>query len=61
VQGINEGYSPDEEEVRHATAVVEAFDGAGGAGAAQLEGKMLDKPHLTQALRVLALAGRPRD
>jgi citrate lyase beta subunit len=26
----------------------------------QLEGKMLDKPHLTQALRVLAMAGKPR-
>jgi citrate lyase beta subunit len=32
-----------------------------GAGAVQLEGKMLDKPHLTQALRVLALAGTPRN
>ncbi len=56
---INEGYSPDEEEVRHATAVVDAFAGAGGAGAVQLEGRMLDKPHLTQALRVLAMAGKP--
>jgi citrate lyase subunit beta/citryl-CoA lyase len=60
VEGINSGYSPDEEEVRHATAVVDAFDRAAGAGAVQLEGKMLDKPHLTQALRVLALAGRAR-
>jgi len=57
VDGINQGYSPDEEEVRHATAVVDAFQSAGGAGAVQLEGKMLDKPHLTQALRVLAAAG----
>ena len=60
VEGINTGYSPDEEEVRHATAVVDAFKRAGGAGAVQLEGKMLDKPHLTQALRVLALAGHPQ-
>ena len=60
VEGINSGYSPDEEEVRHATAVLEAFERAGGAGAVQLEGKMLDKPHLTQALRVLAAAGQPR-
>lgn len=57
VDGINAGYAPDDEEVRHATAVVDAFERAGGAGAVQLEGKMLDKPHLTQALRVLALAG----
>jgi citrate lyase subunit beta/citryl-CoA lyase len=55
---INTGYAPDEEEVRHARAVVEAFDRAQGAGTVQLEGKMVDKPHLTQALRVLALAGQ---
>ena len=58
VDGINRGYSPDDEEVRHATAVVDAFERAAGAGAVQLEGKMLDKPHLTQALRVLAMAGK---
>jgi citrate lyase subunit beta / citryl-CoA lyase len=60
VEAINAGYSPDEEEVRHAQAVVDAFERAGGAGAVQLEGKMLDKPHLTQALRVLAAAGHAR-
>ena len=57
---INQGYMPDDEEVRHANAVVDAFERAGGAGAVQLEGKMLDKPHLTQALRVLAMAGASR-
>ena len=57
---INQGYMPDDEEVRHANAVVDAFERAGGAGAVQLEGKMLDKPHLTQARRVLAMAGRQR-
>ena len=57
---INQGYMPDEDEVRHANAVVDAFERAGGAGAVQLEGKMLDKPHLTQALRVLAMSGSRR-
>ena len=56
VDGINAGYSPDDEEVRHARAVVDAFERAGGAGAVQLDGKMLDKPHLSQAQRVLAMA-----
>jgi len=56
VDGINAGYSPDDDEVRHATAVVDAFERAGGAGAVQLDGKMLDKPHLVQAQRVLAMA-----
>lgn len=58
VDGINAGYTPDAEEVQHANAVVEAFERAGGAGAVQLDGKMLDKPHLVQAQRVLALAGK---
>ena len=54
---INTGYAPDEEEIRHARAVLAAFEQAGGAGTVQLDGKMLDKPHLTQAQRVLAAAG----
>lgn len=53
---INHGFSPDEAEVAHARAVLAAFEKAPGAGTVQLEGKMLDKPHLTQAMRVLAAA-----
>ena len=56
VEGINAGYAPDDAELAHARAVVAAFEQAGGAGAVQLEGKMLDKPHLTQAQRVIAMA-----
>ena len=54
---INTGYSPDEDELRHARAVIEAFEKAGGAGTVQLDGKMIDKPHLVQARRVLAAVG----
>ena len=54
---INTGYSPDDDEIRHARAVIAAFERAGGAGTVQLDGKMIDKPHLTQARRVLAAAG----
>jgi citrate lyase subunit beta/citryl-CoA lyase len=57
VAAINAGYAPDAAEIAHARAVVDAFARAGGAGAVQLEGKMLDKPHLSQARRILALAG----
>lgn len=56
VDDINAGYAPDEEELRHARAVIDAFEKAGGAGTVQIDGKMVDKPHLTQALRVLAMA-----
>ena len=57
VNTINAGFSPDEAEVAHAQAVVQAFENGKGAGTVQLEGKMLDKPHLTQALRLLEAAG----
>jgi len=45
-------------ELAQAKAIVQAFESAKlGAGAVQLDGKMLDKPHLVQALRMLAAAG----
>ena len=56
INTINAGFSPDEVEVTHAQAVVKAFENAHGAGTAQLDGKMLDKPHLTQVLRLLSAA-----
>ena len=55
---IHEGFAPEAHEVAHAQRIVEAFAQAGGAGAVQLDGKMVDKPHLTQALRLLQLAKR---
>jgi citrate lyase subunit beta/citryl-CoA lyase len=51
---INEGFTATDEELKHAQRIVDAFAHAGGAGAVQLDGKMVDKPHLTQALRLLA-------
>lgn len=59
VDAINAGYRPDDAEIAHARAVLDAIAGAQGAGAAQLDGRMIDKPHLTQALAVLARAGLP--
>lgn len=53
---IHAGLAPDAHEVAHAQRIVDAFAQAGGAGAVQLDGKMVDKPHLTQALRLLQLA-----
>jgi citrate lyase subunit beta/citryl-CoA lyase len=54
VAPINAVFTPSEEEVLRARAVVAAFDGA--AGVASLDGKMLDKPHLVLAQKVLARA-----
>jgi len=51
---INAGFTAKPQELQHAQRIVDAFAQAGGAGAVQLDGKMIDKPHLTQALRLLA-------
>lgn len=61
IDAINAGFAPDEGEIAHAKAVVEAFRMAkDGAGTAQLDGKMVDRPHLVQALKLLAAArGNP--
>ena len=55
---INAAFTPDEKEVAFARRVVDAFAAAGGAGTLQLDGKMLDRPHLTQAQKLLELAAR---
>ena len=51
---INAGFTATPQELQHAQRIVDAFAQASGAGAVQLDGKMIDKPHLTQALRLLA-------
>ena len=42
----------------HAQAVVDAFAANPDAGALNLNGKMIDMPHLKQAERILAMVGR---
>ena len=54
---INAAFTPTREAVDHARAVVSAFQANPDAGAIVLDGKMIDAPHLKQALRVLSLAG----
>ena len=55
---INDAFSPSAAEVEHARRVVAAFEASPGAGVTSLDGKMLDRPHLVLAQRLLALAGR---
>ena len=57
VSVINAAFTPSEAAIAHARAVVAAFDANPGAGALQLDGKMIDAPHLKQARQVLARAG----
>jgi citrate lyase subunit beta/citryl-CoA lyase len=53
---INNAFTPSEAEVARARAVVEAFEANPGAGVLSLEGRMIDRPHLIQAQRIVAAA-----
>jgi citrate lyase subunit beta/citryl-CoA lyase len=53
---INEAYTPSAEEMAHAQRIVDAFAANPDAGTLSLDGAMIDRPHLTQALRTLGLA-----
>ena len=53
---INEAYSPSAAELAHAQRIVDAFAAQPDAGTLSIDGMMIDKPHLTQALRTLDLA-----
>ena len=55
---INAAFSPSKAEVKHAAAIVAAFEAQPDAGVLSVGGKMVDRPHLTQARRVLERAAR---
>ena len=50
---INAAFTPSEGEIEHARAIVAAFDAEPDAGVMSVGGKMVDRPHLIQARRVL--------
>jgi len=58
VATINAGFTPTEAEVAHARAVIDAFATNPGVGALKLDGKMIDRPHLVQAQRIIARVAR---
>jgi citrate lyase subunit beta/citryl-CoA lyase len=58
VAPIHAAFSPSAAEVEWAQRVLTAFRAAPGQGALSLDGRMLDKPHLRQAERILAAAAR---
>lgn len=57
VAAINEAFTPDAAELEYARRVVQAFEQAPGAGTLQLDGEMLDRPHLKRAMQILSLGG----
>jgi citrate lyase subunit beta/citryl-CoA lyase len=57
IQTINEVFTPGDDALREARAIVAAFAQRPQAGAVNIGGRMFDRPHLTAAQRVLARAG----
>jgi len=55
---VNATYLPQPDEIAWATRVIDAAGAADGA-AVQVVGKMVDKPVLIKAERILSLAKRP--
>ena len=51
---INAAFTPSADEIAHAEAVIAVFAANPDAGVASLDGKMLDRPHLVQAQKILA-------
>lgn len=56
VAPINEAFTASDAELARARRIVQAFEDSPGVGTLQLDGEMLDRPHLKQALRTLASA-----
>ena len=54
---INAAFTPSEAELAEARAIVAAFAANPDAGALQIEGRMIDRPHLKLAQRLLGIAG----
>jgi citrate lyase subunit beta / citryl-CoA lyase len=53
---INAAFTPSDDEVKHAEAIVAAFEANPDAGVLSVAGRMVDRPHLTQARRLLERA-----
>ena len=53
---INAAFTPSADDVGHAEEIVAAFEAHPDAGVLSVSGKMVDRPHLTQARRILERA-----
>jgi citrate lyase subunit beta/citryl-CoA lyase len=54
---INEAFTPTKAELEEARAIVAAFAGSPDAGTLQIDRRMIDRPHLTLARRMLGIEG----
>ena len=61
VEPINAAFTPSAEEIERAQRIVALFAENPDLGTVGMDGKMIDRPHLVQAERVLRLAERSRN
>ena len=57
VDVVNAAFMPTEEEIAWSQKIVKAFDDNPNSGVVKIDGKMIDKPHLRAAVKILALVG----
>jgi len=53
---INSAFTPDTEELARARSIVRMFEDNPDAGVVAMHGEMLDRPHLLQARKIIAMA-----
>ena len=58
---INDAFTPSQEAIQKAQAVIDAFMANPGAGVVGVNGEMLDRPHLLRAERLLKRAAQDTD
>ncbi|MEY2625193.1 MAG: CoA ester lyase [Gammaproteobacteria bacterium] len=58
IAALHAAFTPSADEIAHAEAVLAAFSKSPDAGALRVDGKLVDRPHVLQAERVLAAARR---
>jgi citrate lyase subunit beta/citryl-CoA lyase len=56
VAAINAAFTPSKSEIAHAREVIAAFDAQPDAGVLSIGGRMVDRPHLIQAQRIISRA-----
>lgn len=56
VEVVHQAFAPSSDELAQARRIVQAFDDDPAAGVVNIDGRMIDKPHLVKARTVLAWA-----
>ena len=60
IEIINAAFTPDAAEVKRAESIVSLFSDNPRSGVVSMDGEMLDRPHLLQARKIIAMAAGSR-